>query len=117
MNYKMVIVVRDDLKLSPGKTAVQVAHAAVSCTLKAYNMERLKLRRWMDEGQRKVALAVPDLPSLMTVYTKAREAGLITEIIKDAGLTEIPPGTVTCIGIGPDDEKIIDKITGMLPLK
>lgn len=36
--------------------------------------------------------------------------------MKDAGHTELPPGTITCLGIGPDDDKKIDKITGNLKL-
>ena len=33
--YKVVILVRNDLKLSKGKAAAQACHAAVSCALAA----------------------------------------------------------------------------------
>jgi PTH2 family peptidyl-tRNA hydrolase len=54
---------------------------------------------------------------LLALYAKAMEAGIITSLITDAGLTEfngVP--TNTCIAVGPDFEDKIDSITGGLPL-
>jgi PTH2 family peptidyl-tRNA hydrolase len=70
----------------------------------------------MREGQRKVVLKVEDLAELEQVERLAAAAGLITDKITDAGLTEVPPGTITCIGIGPAKEADIDRITGHLKL-
>ena len=41
---------------------------------------------------------------------------LKTALIKDAGHTVVEPGTITCLGIGPDKEYKIDKITGKLKM-
>ena len=40
MEYKLAVAVRNDLKLSKGKLAVQVAHASVICALKVRNENR-----------------------------------------------------------------------------
>ncbi len=112
----MVIVIREDLQLSCGKIAVQVAHAAVECTLKAEKSKNPNLKEWLREGQKKVVLRVKSLREIYELEFKARNMGLNTAIIKDAGLTEVPPGTVTCVGIGPGPEEIINKVTGSLPL-
>jgi PTH2 family peptidyl-tRNA hydrolase len=37
-------------------------------------------------------------------------------LITDAGSTQIAPGTKTCLGVGPAEEKEIDKITKDLKL-
>lgn len=116
MEFKLVVVVRQDLDISAGKMAAQVAHAAVACALKAKASEKRLFSKWMDEGQRKVVLKVDDLAALERIEGKARGAGLITAKITDAGLTEVPPGTVTCLGIGPSKENEVDKITGNLKL-
>jgi len=111
--YKQVIVVREDLKLSRGKLAVQVAHAAIIGYERA---DKNVVEAWKMQGQKKIVLKVPDLKALMDVKEKAEKLGLPTGVVVDAGLTEIPPGTVTAIVIGPDEAKKIDKVTGNLPL-
>ncbi len=115
-NYKMAIVVRDDLKLSKGKLSVQVAHAAVSCAIKSEKNKSKYFSEWFSEGQKKVVLKTKDLESLIKIFNEAKSVGLITELIKDAGLTEVPPGTITVLGIGPAPENEIDEVVGKLKL-
>jgi len=113
MEYKQCIVVRDDLKLSKGKLAVQVAHAAVS----AYEMAGEEVREaWKEGGQKKVVLRIASLQELFELKEIARKHGLPAVLITDAGLTEVPPGTITVLGIGPAEVSELDKITGHLKL-
>ncbi len=114
--HKMVIVVNDDIEMSPGKMAVQVAHAAVSCTLKAKARRSKLLSTWLDGGQKKVVVKAEE-DEILSLERKAKSLGLITALIQDAGLTELPPGTLTALAIGPDEEGTVDKVTGHLPLK
>ncbi len=111
--YKQVIVVRDDLKLSRGKLAVQVAHASLLAYEKG---EKKVLREWKREGQKKIVVKVRDLRELMDIASSAERMGLPVAVVRDAGLTEIPPGTITAVGIGPEKGEKIDKITGNLAL-
>jgi len=41
---------------------------------------------------------------------------LASAIVHDRGLTQVEPGTATCVGIGPAPADLVDKITGTLPL-
>ncbi|RLI86740.1 MAG: peptidyl-tRNA hydrolase [Candidatus Altiarchaeales archaeon] len=111
MELKQVIVVRKDLKLSRGKLAAQVAHASLSVA------EKSKWKKeWMKGLQKKSVLKCKDLNELLGIYENAKKAGLSAEIIRDAGRTHIPAGTITCVGIGPAPEDEIDKVTGRLKL-
>jgi PTH2 family peptidyl-tRNA hydrolase len=116
MQFKLVVVVREDLEMSPGKLAAQVAHAAVTCAIDAKAKNPKWFSEWYKEGQRKVVLRVRDLDELKALDEKARRARLTRAIVTDAGLTELPPNTSTCLGIGPAPEAEVDKITGSLPL-
>lgn len=110
-SFKQVIVVRKDLKLGKGKLAAQVAHASVTGAEKSKFKEK-----WLKEGQKKSVLKCENLDSLLKIYEKAKSSGLPSVLITDAGKTQVPEGTITCIAIGPAPEEKIDKITGKLKL-
>jgi len=114
--YKQVLVFRSDLKLSRGKTAAQAGHAAVSAAEEARRHRREWFEAWVREGQCKIAVKVKDDTELSRLETAAKELGLPCALIVDRGLTEIPAGTITCLGIGPAPGEKVDKLTGLLPL-
>lgn len=116
MEFKQCIVIREDLKLSPGKLAVQVAHAAVMAVERAEKMDRSTVSLWKGEGQKKVVLKAPGVPDLFRLREEAERAGIASAIVADAGLTEIPAGTITALGLGPAHGKLMDKLTGKLKL-
>jgi peptidyl-tRNA hydrolase, PTH2 family len=114
--YKMVLVVRGELRLTAGKAAVQVAHAAVMLVLQAQKRRGDDLRRWLHEGQKKIAVVAPTLAEMVERQTRASRLGISTVWVDDAGLTEVAPGTRTCLGLGPAPSLELDKITGDLAL-
>ena len=114
MEFKQVIVVRTDLKMSKGKLAVQVAHAAVEALICTQKSKRQWVNEWLKQGQKKVVLKVRDETELINLYKEFKELGLPICLIADAGKTELPPGTITALGVGPAPSELIDKITGRL---
>jgi len=111
-----VIIVRTDLKMGKGKLAAQVAHAAVDSFYKTYVNDPEKAMAWLRQGQKKVVLKVGGLKELISRLEKARRLGIQYSLIRDAGHTQLEAGTVTCLGIGPDQEELVDMITGDLKL-
>jgi peptidyl-tRNA hydrolase, PTH2 family len=113
---KMVLVLRAELRLTAGKAAVQVAHAAVMLTRAAERKDAAALDQWLKEGQKKIALTVPTLADLEALDRAARAKGIPTVWVEDAGLTEVAPGTRTCLGLGPTRASLLDSVTGTLDL-
>ena len=114
--YKMVIVTRKDLKLSEGKLAAQVAHAAVECALMTKKNKSKWFKKWMIEGAKKAILKTNNLDEFYSLKELADNLNISSIIISDAGHTEIPIGTKTVLGVGPAPSNLIDKITGRLSL-
>lgn len=99
--------------MSKGKTAAQSSHAAVDASHKA---DKRILAEWKKEGQKKVVLKVKSEKELLELKEKCDKLKIVSSLISDAGRTELEPGTLTALGIGPDSEEKINKITGSLPL-
>ncbi len=116
VDYKQVIVVRRDLGMGTGKIAAQVAHAAVMGAEKAKEKRPEWFEAWHDGGQAKVVVKVKGMDELIHVRKRAEGLRLPVVQVQDRGLTQIPPDTTTCIGIGPGPADLIDKVTRDLKL-
>jgi PTH2 family peptidyl-tRNA hydrolase len=115
-NYKLVVAVRRDLAMGKGKIAVQVGHATLTVAEETRRRHPEWWNQWLHEGQPKVVVKVNSESELENLRKKAEELGLASAIIHDSGLTQVEPGTPTCVGIGPAPVETVDKITGDLPL-
>ncbi len=113
MEYKQVILIRHDLGLPKGKLAAQAAHASLEAAFKA---DDSILKKWRAQGQKKVVLKVADEKELISYFQQAKDDGIVSSLITDAGKTVIAPGTKTAVAIGPDEEEKIDKLTGTLKM-
>lgn len=113
---KMVLVVRNDLKMGKGKIGAQCGHAAVGAYQKAVRNTPHLVRRWDDSGCAKIAVRVDSEAEMMNLLKAAREQNLNTCLIRDAGRTQIEPNSKTVLAIGPAVCQQIDQITGHLKL-
>jgi peptidyl-tRNA hydrolase, PTH2 family len=115
-DIKQVILVRKDLKMGTGKLAAQVAHASILSYLKATEMDDKIAKIWINGGQKKIVLAVDDEDALIRMFQAFKHVGVPCALVNDAGLTQLPPGTTTTLGIGPDVSEKIDRFTKPLKL-
>ena len=110
---KQAIVARADLNMGAGKLAAQVAHASLSAYEDATENDQTA---WKGEGQTKVVLKGESESQLFKLAERAGRDGLPHAIVRDAGRTQLEPGTVTALAIGPASEAAVDAITGDLSL-
>ena len=109
---KCCIIIRKDLKMSCGKIISQVSHAIVSMVKKT---NKKNLKKWMKTGEKIVSLKINSKQELIALHKKALESNIYSNIIMDAGLTQIESDVTVCI-IGPDNDWAIDTITKDLKL-
>jgi len=117
---KQVILVRRDLEMGRGKAAAQAAHASCEAVFRILDSKmrlwNAWLEEWRREGQAKIVLRVDSLQELLSLLDQAEKRGLPTSLVRDAGRTQLEPGTVTAGAIGPAPAEEIDRITGHLKL-
>ncbi|KAL7293907.1 hypothetical protein TKK_0012638 [Trichogramma kaykai] len=115
-NYsKLVLVIRNDLKMGKGKVAAQCGHASVGAYRLAVKRPNV-LKAWEACGQTKITLKCDSEEQMMELHQTAKAIGLISHVVRDAGQTQVAPGSKTVCAIGPGPADQIDQITGHLKL-
>ena len=115
---KQVIVIPSDVKMSPAKLAVQVAHASFTSIWRHRHLYPEKIEKWFAEGfeQKKVVLKIDTSDDLLILYRKALLEQIPCALIRDAGRTELEANTITALGFFPLPNEEIDKLTKGLSL-
>lgn len=109
---KQLIILREDLGISRGKEISQACHASLGAYRKT---DSKTVSEWESSGARKIVVSSGD-EELEDLYARIKSKDIPAYLVKDAGKTEIEPGTVTALGVGPVEESKIDSITGELKL-
>ena len=112
---KQVILVRTDLKMGKGKICSQVAHASLEAYKKTLSLKPEWVKAWEKEGSKKIVLKVGSEEELLDLFRKASK-DIPAVIIRDAGLTQVEPGTVTAAGFGPAPDELLDRYFSHLKL-
>ena len=113
ISMKQAMVVRTDLKMRKGKIAAQCCHGSIGAYKKS---PADKIRKWENEAYAKVVLKVQTKEELIELKKLADEKGIANYLVVDAGRTQIPTSSITVLALGPDEDKIIDEVTGDLKL-
>lgn len=116
--YKMVFVVNSELDMGIGKTAAQVAHAALGLNQILLQNESKygdSLIKWYDYGETKIVLRGDSTSHLIQLEKEAMDLNLPAYLVQDAGKTQVPAGSTTVLAIfGRVD--VVDRVTGTLRL-
>lgn len=65
---------------------------------------------------RKIVVKATTEKQLHDLHAEAQLRGLTAHLVIDDGLTEVPPGTVTALAIGPHRDNVFVGLTDHLPL-
>lgn len=126
---KQVIVMRTDLNMRKGKMCAQAAHASmtsvfghVSTDMRIGDVSEMcnQIARdrffleWLEQGMTKIVVGVDSEQKLRDIVEMGAACGIKCHYVRDAGRTELPPGTVTCAALGPAPTDAFEGVTGEL---
>lgn len=128
------MAIRGDLKMQKGKVAAQCGHASVGAYAKAVKDKPKTVKRWLRFGKNtilqfvvhkficvvsggtKITVKIDSESELLELEKCARKEDVLSCIVRDAGQTQVAPGSRTVIAIGPAPKSVLDRITGHLKL-
>lgn len=105
--------------MSGGKVAAQACHGALKAVRQGWEStgeRQAAMAAWQAHGEPIVVLRCDDLPALEALEATAAAVGVPSARVRDAGRTQVAPGTATVLAVGPALEKAVDVVTGSLKL-
>ncbi|XP_065168126.1 peptidyl-tRNA hydrolase 2, mitochondrial-like [Atheta coriaria] len=114
--YRLVMAIRNDLKMQKGKVAAQCGHASVAAYRKAMETDVKLLASWLQFGGTKITVKLESEEDLLKLDEAAKAAGVLSSIVRDAGQTQVVPGSRTVIAIGPAPKSVLEPLTGHFKL-
>ena len=115
-DLKLVLVVRQDLKMGKGKAAAQCCHATLAAYKRAKRKCPDRLKVWEATGQPKITVKCDSEEELMLLMVKARSLDLVSYVVADAGRTQIAPGSHTVLAVGPAPGHLVDQVSSQSAL-
>lgn len=116
---KIVLVIRNDLNMSEGKIVSQTSHAVADLIMNNEHSSPLYWELfdlWSQTGMKIVTLCCDSQDQITRIENTCKELKVPHTVVRDAGRTQVPEGSVTCMGIGPLAEQTAKKLTGNLAL-
>jgi len=113
---KLVLIVRTDLKMTPGKISAQCGHATLACYKALVKKNPKLIQHWERTGQAKIALKGTSEDQLVELETIAKSLNLCARSVRDQGLTQVSTRSRTVLGIGPAPVQLVNRVTGKLKL-
>lgn len=108
----MYFLVRQNLKMSKGKTAAQVGHAVQDLITQC---PKPILQAYKKSDHPKICLRAT-YDEMEDIRLWCKENKVLHHLVIDAGRTEVPPNTETVLGIGPVQKDKVNKVLKHLKL-
>lgn len=105
--HKLIIAVREDLRMTAGKAGSQCAHAAVGALRIASEENKLG---WQESCEPIVVLAAYGQQHIESLYQIAVQFDLPVYVWKDASHTQSEMAIPTAIALGPAPSSEIDEL-------
>jgi PTH2 family peptidyl-tRNA hydrolase len=109
----LAVVVRTDFHMGRGKIASLVADTALAVTVSG---GARAVRGWLRAGRGTIVLRVSGEDRLCGLGQQALNRGLPALLVRDAGHTQVAPGSAVCLAIGPATAKRVEAVTRGLRL-
>ncbi len=98
---KMWLAVRQDIKMSKGKLAAQSGHAYGDLYVAALTHVPELFQQYQAHATPKITVKAKNADAIDRIAAECLKANICYETVRDAGRSELEPGTVTVVAFGP----------------